>query len=233
MFAVRAQITKCIDDTNYPSFVECQFIDAHGVTQLFQEKDAILCDQSLDRDSRYPVDGTIACEIIERKIVDAGEIVQISTEFPWYIESTNGEFNFEVLPEQITEFAWEDNYLTINGFARAIESHLRRIYEAFNKRAIETILATMAEDVKWANGMEGGFVDGRAAVREYWRRQFAMINPQLKIVHLETVGNNRAVVTVHQIVKDPDGNLLADKTVKQIFTFEDGLIKTFEIDETE
>jgi len=106
---------------------------------------------------------------------------------------------------------------------------LQKIYDAFNKREIETILAMMAEDVKWANGMEGGFVYGRDAVREYWRRQFEIINPQLEIVRIETDENNRAVVTVHQIVKDPDGNLLADKTIDHIFTFEDGLIKTFEI----
>lgn len=110
---------------------------------------------------------------------------------------------------------------------------MKKLYEAFNKRAIETVLAMMAEDVEWANGMEGGFVYGRDAVRKYWRRQFALINPHLEIVSLETVGNDRAVVTVHQIVKDLDGNLIADKTVEHIFTFEDGLIKTFEIGETE
>ena len=37
------------------------------------------------------------------------------------------------------------------------------------------------------------------------------------------------VVTVHQIVEDLEGNLLADKIVTQIFTIENGLIKTFEI----
>ena len=28
----------------------------------------------------------------------------------------------------------------------------------------------MRPDVKWANGLEGGFVYGRNAVREYWTR---------------------------------------------------------------
>jgi ketosteroid isomerase-like protein len=111
------------------------------------------------------------------------------------------------------------------------QDFLQNLYDAFNRREIETILAMMAEDVKWANGMEGGFVYGRENVREYWRRQFEIINPQLKILKTETDANGRTVVSVHQIVKDLSGKPLAEKTVRQIFTFENGLIKTFEIDE--
>jgi ketosteroid isomerase-like protein len=107
------------------------------------------------------------------------------------------------------------------------------LYDAFNRRDIEIVLSMMTEDVKWANGMEGGFVYGRENVREYWRRQFEVINPQLQILNIESDSDNRVVVSVHQIVKDLDGNLLADKTVKQIFTFDGGLIKTFEIGEAE
>lgn len=40
------------------------------------------------------------------------------------------------------------------------------LYEAFNKGEIEKVLALMQTDVKWANGMQGGFVYGRDAVRE-------------------------------------------------------------------
>jgi len=40
---------------------------------------------------------------------------------------------------------------------------------------------------------------------------------------------NRSVVTVHQIVRDLEGNLLLERTVQQIFTIENGLISTFEI----
>lgn len=110
---------------------------------------------------------------------------------------------------------------------------LQNLYDAFNQREIETVLSMMTQDVKWANGMEGGFVFGRDNVREYWRRQFEMINPQLEIVKSEAVGNDRAALSIHQIVRDLDGNLLADKTVTHIFTFAGDLIKTFEIGEPE
>lgn len=35
---------------------------------------------------------------------------------------------------------------------------LKQVYERFNARDIETVLAALHLDVTWANGMEGGYV---------------------------------------------------------------------------
>lgn len=110
---------------------------------------------------------------------------------------------------------------------------LQNLYEAFNKREIETIISVMHPDVKWANGVEGGFVYGRDAVREYWTDQYKVIQVQLEALRFETDENSRNVVTAHQIVRDLQGNLLADATIQQIFTIENGLISLYEIGETE
>ena len=113
------------------------------------------------------------------------------------------------------------------------QQFLQNLYDAFNNREIETIISFMRPDVKWANGVEGGFVYGRDAVREYWTNQFKDIQPELETLKFETDENNRNVVTVYQVIKDLQGNLLADATVQQIFTIEDGLISLYEIGETE
>jgi len=113
------------------------------------------------------------------------------------------------------------------------QQFLQNLYDAFNKREIETIISLMRPDVKWANGLEGGFVYGRDAVREYWTNQFKGIQPELETLKFETDEKNRNVVTVHQIIRDLQGNLLADATVQQIFTIENGLISLYEIGETE
>ena len=110
---------------------------------------------------------------------------------------------------------------------------LQNLYDAFNNREIETIISFMRPDVKWANGVEGGFVYGRDAVREYWTNQYKVIQVQLETLKFETDENNRNVVTVHQVIKDLQGNLLADATIQQIFTIEDGSIGLYEIGETE
>lgn len=113
------------------------------------------------------------------------------------------------------------------------QQFLQNLYDAFNKREIETIISLMRPDVKWTNGLEGGFVYGRDQVREYWTNQFKDIQPELEPLKFETDENDRNIVTVHQIIKDLQGNVLADATVQQIFTVEDGLISLYEIGETD
>jgi ketosteroid isomerase-like protein len=105
---------------------------------------------------------------------------------------------------------------------------LQNLYEAFNRREFEKVLALMRPDVKWANGMEGGFVHGRNAVREYWRKQFEVTQSRLEPLSFETDEGGRNIVTVHLVVRDLGGNQLAERTVQQIFTIEDGLISLFE-----
>ena len=103
MFGVKAKITKFIDEIN-PGFVECQFVDANGLTQSFNDKVPIFTTKMIDKNSNYPVDGIIGCEIIKTKNLEGRDIVKINTELPWGIESIKGGTIFEVLPEQIIEF---------------------------------------------------------------------------------------------------------------------------------
>ena len=42
---------------------------------------------------------------------------------------------------------------------------LERIYDRFNARDIDGVLPVLTDDVAWANGMDGGHVHGREAVR--------------------------------------------------------------------
>ena len=106
---------------------------------------------------------------------------------------------------------------------------LKRVYDQFNARDMEGVLAAMHEDVMWANGMEGGHVHGRDGVRRYWTHQWAMIFPPVKPVEFSTGPEAEVVVEVHQVVRDLNGNLLADKMVGHVFRIENGLIKRFDI----
>ena len=60
---------------------------------------------------------------------------------------------------------------------------LERIYDRFNARDLDGVLGALADDVAWANGMDGSHVHGREAVRAYWTRQWSMVSP-----HVEPVG---------------------------------------------
>jgi ketosteroid isomerase-like protein len=106
---------------------------------------------------------------------------------------------------------------------------LGRLYERFNARDMVAILATMHRDVIWANGMEGGHVHGHEGVREYWTRQWAMIDPHVEPVNFGVLAEGGTEVEVHQVVRDLKGSILSDKMVRHIFRIEDGLIRRFDI----
>jgi hypothetical protein len=109
------------------------------------------------------------------------------------------------------------------------ERLLRRAYEAFNARDIETAVALMHPDVDWPNGMEGGREHGRDAVRAYWTRQFGVIDSHVEALGFGVDQEGRIVVDVHQVVRDLNGELLSDTRVQHVYTLRDGLVERMHI----
>ena len=107
---------------------------------------------------------------------------------------------------------------------------LAQAYEDFNARRIDPVLAAMHPNVEWANGMEGGHVHGTEAVRAYWTRQWAVINPHVHPIRIDPDDRGRWVVEVHQVVHDLEGKLLVDKTVHHAYRIQNGLIERMDIE---
>lgn len=113
---------------------------------------------------------------------------------------------------------------------------LTRLYERFNARDIDGVLAALAEDVAWANAMEGGHVHGREAVRAYWTRQWAIVRPRVEPVGFRRMADGAIVAQVRQAVFDLDGQPLGepahglrDKTVAHVFRLRDGVVVRFDV----
>lgn len=106
---------------------------------------------------------------------------------------------------------------------------LTELYDAFNRRDIAAFLKKLHPIVKWANDLQGGFLYGRDAVRDYSQKQFATMQPHLEPREFTTDDRNRHLVTVHQIVRDLDGNVLVEQTVTHRFTIKGGYVTLFEI----
>jgi hypothetical protein len=111
------------------------------------------------------------------------------------------------------------------------EDLLKQTYAAFNARNIEAALALMSSEVAWPNGMEGGVVHGHAGVREYWTRQWSMIDPHVEPLRIREGADGGYDVEVKQIVRDPQGTVLVDKIVHHVFQLHGGLIASMEIRE--
>jgi hypothetical protein len=106
---------------------------------------------------------------------------------------------------------------------------LASAYKHFNARDIDSVLKTMHHDVDWPNGMEGGRVHGHSEVRDYWTRQWAIVDPHVEPVSFTTDSDGRIILQVHQVVRDLDGKILLDHMVQHVYLVQDGLIRSMEI----
>jgi hypothetical protein len=102
------------------------------------------------------------------------------------------------------------------------------LYKNFNSRNIDAVIAHTTENVQWANGMEGGYVHGHNGLRDYWRRQFTLINPEVTPLEVK-IDDNIATIKVHQLVLDLNGQLLLDKNIYHHFYMDHDKIARFEI----
>jgi ketosteroid isomerase-like protein len=112
------------------------------------------------------------------------------------------------------------------------ERLIRDLYAAFNARDVEAVIAQLHPDVDWPNAWEGGRLEGHAAVRAYWTRQFAEIDPHVEPVEITETEDGRVDVKVHQTVRSLDGETIADGYVAHVYTIRDGRIAHMEVVET-
>ena len=105
---------------------------------------------------------------------------------------------------------------------------LKRVYAAFNARDLDTAVSLMHPDVDWPNGWEGGRIQGRDAVRDYWTRQFESIQSNVEPLEFTEAGD-RVAVTVRQVIRDLDGNVLSEGKTSHVYTLRDGLVTRMDI----
>jgi hypothetical protein len=113
---------------------------------------------------------------------------------------------------------------------------LKRMYDCFNAKDMEGVLGSLTDDVAWANGMDGGHVHGREGVREYWTRQWAIVDPHVEPLSFDTAPDGSVVVEALQSIRDLQGRSLQDqthglrdKTVGHVFHLRDGKVTRFDI----
>ena len=117
-----------------------------------------------------------------------------------------------------------------HNMATPLNDLIKKAYAAFNERDIDKALSTMQATVQWSKAWEGGYISGHDEIKKYWTRQWKEINPKVKPTTFNERPNGSLEVVVHQKVKDLQGNALFDGIVKHVYSFDDGLIKTMDIE---
>lgn len=109
------------------------------------------------------------------------------------------------------------------------EELLIKTYAAFNNRDIDSVLAVMHAEVDWPNGMKGGRLRGHVAVRAYWERQWALIDPCVEPIRFRQDEDGRIAVEVHQVIRDLTGTTVSDQIVQHVYTMQGNLIQRMDI----
>jgi hypothetical protein len=103
------------------------------------------------------------------------------------------------------------------------------LYDAFNARDIDTVIAQFAPDVDWPDAWHGGRVVGHDAVRAYWLGQWEVIDPEVHPRRVRELPDGRVEVLVEQVVRDRDGDLLGRAVVLHTYTFSGPLISRMDV----
>ncbi len=109
-------------------------------------------------------------------------------------------------------------------------AHFRGLYEAFNRRDIDAVLAMLSDEVDWPNAWKGGRLTGREAVRNYWTAQWAEIDPNVEPLSAIERADGSLAVRVRQVVRSPEGQLLGEGEVLHVYRMHDGLIDRMDVE---
>jgi len=97
---------------------------------------------------------------------------------------------------------------------------LAQLYAAFNDRDVGALVAAMHPDVSWPNYLEGGRIEGRAALESYWIEQFKVVRPEASPIDMQDLSDDRVVVRLHYVILALDGGgVWTDEITNNTFTF--------------
>ncbi|QIK65544.1 nuclear transport factor 2 family protein [Nocardioides sp. HDW12B] len=108
---------------------------------------------------------------------------------------------------------------------------VRALYQSFNERDLDAVLATMAPDVDWPNGWEGGRLLGRDQVADYWRRQWREIRPTTVVGAIDERADGTVEARVRIVVRDLGGTVLARSDVTHVYEFDGPHVRRMTVEE--
>jgi hypothetical protein len=89
----------------------------------------------------------------------------------------------------------------------------------------------MSDQVDWPNAWKGGRLVGREAVRDYWSTQWQEIDPHVEPLSVTERAEGALAVTVRQVVRSTDRQLLLDAELIHVYHLDDGLICRMDVEE--
>ncbi|BDM72254.1 hypothetical protein HEK616_57410 [Streptomyces nigrescens] len=107
---------------------------------------------------------------------------------------------------------------------------LRRMYEIFDTQQVDDFTrAAFHPDVDWPNVAEGTRLHGIDAVLAYWKRQFAVAHPLVRMEGMAAEPDGRIPVRVRTGLRDATGDHWSDTLLRHVYAFRDGKVAHMEV----
>ena len=97
---------------------------------------------------------------------------------------------------------------------------VRRLYDAYNGRDADGLLALLTDDVDWPDGPVR--LHGKEAVRDYWTRQWRRVHTHDEPGEPVELDDGRVAVRISQVVTTPDGSPVSTGQFRHFFRIQDG-----------
>jgi hypothetical protein len=118
----------------------------------------------------------------------------------------------------------------VNEARRAV---LMDMYRAFNARDAEAATSRMAPEVDWPNEATGGRERGPSAVRRSFKKEWRETDPRVEPTAIVFDGDGKAHVRVHELIRTPAGDILKDRKIEHVFSFEGPFISRLDVVEAD
>lgn len=103
-------------------------------------------------------------------------------------------------------------------------------YRDWSAGDVPALVARLHPAVDWPEPWTGGRVVGRGPLREHLLGQARDVRFAVRPLAVDGDGH-RLAVTVHQVVRDADDDVLSDTTVLHTLTVVDGLVTRLDVGE--
>jgi hypothetical protein len=111
------------------------------------------------------------------------------------------------------------------------KERLLAVHAAYNRQDGAALLALLSEDVGWPDG--NARLHGKAELRAYWTRQWAMTRTQDERVEITDLSPDRSVVRIRQVVRALDATKISEGSFDHLYRFQGGLIERMDIQNLE
>lgn len=117
---------------------------------------------------------------------------------------------------------------TFPGVAEVLE----RLHRAVNGRDVEGAVACYAPTARFIDKLEGGEIEGQAAIRAHFEHLFETVRVEIAVLDHVLEPDDRVRARLNVVTRGPSGGLWQDDTITVWYRLEAGLIVEQDVDDS-